>query len=513
MIIFGVALTVLVILIVGIVVARRIDGDSANFLVAGRRLGVPLVAASLTAAAVDANATVGNTDLTADFGFWSGASLALGLAICLTLVGLFLAKPLNAMKLFTLGDYFRIRYGRTNEVFASVIMVIAFTILLAGNLVACGYLMERFARIPYAWGVIIAVVLVLSYTIAGGLVSDAYTGAIQTTITVVASIGLLIWTALSFGIIIPEGMGPFDFEQLTSAEFGAPINWATLIALGIGDIVAIDFMQRVFGARNPQVARRACLSAAALTAGVGIIFALVALTASAALGLTAADGPVLYQLLDDWAPPLLSILVLSGIVAASFSTASGAILATSAATVRNIFRVRRPADAERDPLLRWTRVAMFPVVIIGSLLAIQTSQTAILLTLAFDLMLACLAGPFVVGIFWNRPGRNALFISAAVGLVVRIALLGVQPTLYGLENNIFYVPNTMFDTSIDGWATLIAFAVSLSVFFLVSWVSPRTEAELGDERDAVEALRLEQSDVLSEAVETTGAASDDPVRA
>jgi solute:Na+ symporter, SSS family len=511
LIIFGVALTVLVILVVGIVVARRIDGDSANFLVAGRRLGVPLVAASLTAAAVDANATVGNTDLTADFGFWSGASLALGLAICLTLVGLFLAKPLNAMKLFTLGDYFRIRYGRTNEVFASVIMVMAFTILLAGNLVACGYLMERFARIPYAWGVIIAVVLVLSYTIAGGLVSDAYTGAIQTTITVVASIGLLIWTALSFGIIIPEGMGPFDFEQLTSAEFGAPINWATLIALGIGDIVAIDFMQRVFGARNPQVARRACLSAAALTAGVGIIFALVALTASAALGLTAADGPVLYQLLDGWAPPLLSILVLSGIVAASFSTASGAILATSAVTVRNIFRVRRPADSERDPLLRWTRVAMFPVVIIGSLLAIQTSQTAILLTLAFDLMLACLAGPFIIGIFWNRPGRNALFISAAVGLVVRITLLGMQSTLYGLENNIFYIPNTLFETSIDGWATLIAFAVSLSVFFLVSWLSPRSEAELGDERDAVEALRLEQSDVLGEAIATDEAA--DPVRA
>lgn len=232
----------------------------------------------------------------------------------------------------------------------------------------------------------------------------------------------------------------------------------------------------------------------------------MALTASAALGLTAADGPVLYQLLDGWAPPLLSILVLSGIVAASFSTASGAILATSAVTVRNIFRVRRPADSERDPLLRWTRVAMFPVVIIGSLLAIQTSQTAILLTLAFDLMLACLAGPFVIGIFWNRPGRNALFISAAVGLVVRLALLAVQPTLYGLENNILYIPNTLFDTSIDGWATLIAFAVSLAVFFLVTWLSPRSEAELADERDAVEALRLEQADVLGESLDPAGAA-------
>jgi SSS family solute:Na+ symporter len=330
MIIFGVSISVVVILFVGIFVARRIDGDSANFLVAGRRLGVPLVAVSLTAAAVDANATVGNTDLTADFGFWSGASLALGLAICLTLVGLFLAGPLNSMKLFTLGDFFNLRYGRATEVISSIIMVISFTILLAGNLVACGYLLERFAHIPYALGIIISVGLVLAYTIARGLVSDAYTGAIQTAITVVASIGLLVWTAMTFGIVIPEGMGPFDFEQLTSAAHGAPINWATLVALGIGDVVAIDFMQRVFGARSPQVARRACFTAAIITAVVGTIFALVALTASAVLGLTAADGPVLYQLLDQWVPPALSILVLSGVVAASFSTASGAILARRA---------------------------------------------------------------------------------------------------------------------------------------------------------------------------------------
>ena len=109
-IIFGVALTVLVVLVVGIAVARKIDGDSVNYLVAGRRLGVPLVAVSLTAAAVDSNATVGNTDLTATFGFWSGASLAIGLAICLLLSGLFLARRMNAMRLFTLGDFFRARY-------------------------------------------------------------------------------------------------------------------------------------------------------------------------------------------------------------------------------------------------------------------------------------------------------------------------------------------------------------------------------------------------------------------
>ena len=75
---------------------------------------------------------------------------------------------MNAMKLFTLGDFFRQRYGAVPEKIASVIMIFAFTILLAGNMVACGFLLERFAGIPYAFGVIVAVLLVLAYTVGGG---------------------------------------------------------------------------------------------------------------------------------------------------------------------------------------------------------------------------------------------------------------------------------------------------------------------------------------------------------
>lgn len=478
MIVFGVALTVLLVLVVGVLVARKVDGDSANFLVAGRSLGIPLVAVSLTAAAVDANATVGNTDLTSQFGFWSGASLAIGLALCLLLTGLFLAGRMNAMGLFTLGDFFRLRYNRATEVVASILMVVAFTILLAGNLVACGFLLEVFANIPYAWGVGLTVTLVLTYTIAGGLFSDAYTAAIQTTITVIAAIVLLVWVALSFGIVIPEGMGPFDLEQLTDPALGAPVNWATLISLAIGDIVAIDFMQRIFGAKSPSVARRSCFWAAGLTAGIGTIFALVSLTASAALGISVEDGPILYTLLNEYAPPLIAILVLSGIVAASFSTASGAILATSAIAVRNIFAVRRHTGEGHDPLLRWTRWAMIPFVLAGAFLAIQVSQTGILLTLAFDLMLACLAAPFLIGVFWRRPGIVAALGSMAVGFIVRVVFLAITPTLYGVPNDILYIPNTIVDASFDGWATLIAAAAGFLTFFILGLLRPRRASEL-----------------------------------
>jgi SSS family solute:Na+ symporter len=480
MIITGVALTVLLVLVVGIAVARKVDGDSVNYLVAGRQLGVPLVAVALTTAAVDSNATVGNTDLSSGYGFWAGASLALGLAICLLLAGLFLAKPMNSMGLFTLGDFFARRYNRPVELVSSVLMVFAFTILLAGNLVAMGFLVEYFTGMPYIVGVVLAVCLVLAYTVGGGLFSDAYTAVIQAAVTVVATLALFFWVAIHYGIVVPEGMGPFDLGQLTDPAQGAAINWATLISLGIGDLVAIDFMQRIFGAKSPQAAQKACFIGAGSTAVIGVLWSLIALTSASQLGLSAAEAPIIYQLVDDHVPVLLAILVLSGIVAASFSTASGAILATSAVAVRNIAGVRREvAPGRRDPLLRWTRVAMLPVVIVGIFLAVRVSQTGILLTLAFDLMLACLIAPFILGLFWKRSTSTAALVGAGVGLVVRMTFLALTPTLYGVPNTLLYVPNDLVTADFDGWATMVAAVCGIGAFVVTAVVTrSRPEEEL-----------------------------------
>ena len=477
MIIAGVGLTVLAVLVVGIVVAKKVDGDSANYLVAGRSLGVPLVAIALCTAAVDSNATVGNTDLSASFGFWAGASLALGLAICLLLAGLFLAAPMNRIGLFTLGDFFARRYTRPVEVGASALMIFAFTILLGGNLIACGFLLEHFLDVPYAVGVVVCAGLVLAYTIGGGLYSDAYASVIQGAITVVATFSLLVWVASSYGIVIPEGMGPFDVGQLTDPAQGAPVNWATLVSLGIGDLVAVDFMQRIFGAKTPAAAKRACFIGAGATAAIGVVWSLVALSATSVLGLTPDAGPVMYQLMSDHAPAVISVLVLSGVVAASFSTASGAILATAAIAVRNIAGVRREVEpGHADPLLRWTRVAMVPILGIGVLLAVRVHHTGILLTLAFDIMLAALIAPFLLGLFWKRSTSAAALVGMGTGLVVRVGLLAVTPTLYGVDNTLLYVPNTVVTAAFDGWATFVAFGLGAGAFVVTALLT-RNRAE------------------------------------
>ena len=224
MIILGVAVGVILVVAVGLFFARRVDGDSTNILVAGRSLILPLSAAGLMGQAVDSNATLGNMDLSFSLGFWAGASLPLGLSLCLLLTGLLFAARMNRMGLFTLPDFYRQIYGRGVEITASVLMIAGFAILLAGNLVAGGYLFERFLGTSYTVGVLIIVAVVLAYTITGGMFSDAYTALVQMVITAIGSVSLLIWTALHFGLAAAPGTGPFHVEQLTTAPRAAPIN-------------------------------------------------------------------------------------------------------------------------------------------------------------------------------------------------------------------------------------------------------------------------------------------------
>ncbi|MBC8092803.1 MAG: sodium:solute symporter, partial [Pseudonocardia sp.] len=480
MIILGVAVGVLLVIVVGLVVARKVDGDSTNFLVAGRSLALPLVAAGLMGQAVDSNATLGNTDLTYSLGFWAGASLPLGLGLCLLITGLFFAAPMNRMGLLSLPDFYRIKYGRGVELASSVVMIFSFCILLAGNLVAGGFLFERFLGTSYTGGVLLIVVVVLSYTLTGGMFSDAYTALVQVVITLIGTTALLIWVAVTYGITIPEGSGPFDLGQLGDPAQGAVINWATLIALGIGDIIAIDFMQRIFSARTPQIARRACFVAAAGTAVVGIPYALVALSIRAVYGDTPPDGPVLFALLDDYAPAALTILVLSAIIAASCSTANGAILGTAAVVVRNIAGVEPRAQDRSvpDPLLRLVRFTMLPVCGIAIFFALVVPQTGILLTLAFDLMLAGLIVPFVLGHYWSRITPAAAGAAIAVGVTVRLVLFALTPTMYGVENTVLYVPNDLIGASFDGWPTFIAPLASAAAFVLTALLAPPRVAAL-----------------------------------
>ncbi|MEL7034793.1 MAG: sodium:solute symporter family protein [Cyanobacteria bacterium J06592_8] len=458
-------------LAIGMWAAKQIQGDSINYFVAGRGLVLPLAAATLMAQSVDSNATLGNTDLTAEFGFWSGASLPLGLALCLFLTGLFFAKPMNRMGLMTLPDFYRARYNRKTEFVASILMVLSFAFLLAGNLVAGGYLFEGFLGTNYTTGVLLLAIVVLIYTASGGLLAVAYTDAIQVAIASVGSLSLFGFIVFNFGLDIPTGTGPFALAQLTDPAAGAAINWATLLALGLGDIVAIDFMARVFAADSPETAQKACFIASAGTVIVGVPFALIALSANNILtqaGITP-DGPVLFALLKGVVPPVLGLLVIVAILSASISTADGAILGTSSVMAHNILGIRHTAhNAAGDRLLKITRIMAVFITAFGVFFALKVPQTGILLLLAFDISFAGLLIPLVGGLYWRKATWQGALACILSGTFVRLIFFVLMPTTFGIDNTLLYIPNPIFTPDFDGFPTLISPLIGLILFMIIS---------------------------------------------
>ncbi|MGF1570322.1 MAG: sodium:solute symporter family protein [Nodosilinea sp.] len=492
---WGIILFLLATLGVGIWASQQIKGDSVNFLVAGRGLALPLASATLMAQSVDSNATLGNTDLSAEFGFWAGAALPVGLALCLFLTGTFLAKPMNRMGLITIPDFYRVKYGRTVELIAACIMSVSFSFLLAGNLVAGGYMFQTFLGTSYLGGITILAALVLAYTVSGGLFAVAYTDFIQIIIALLGTWALLIFLLVNFGLDISPGTGPLALEQLTSVGAGAAINWASLLALGFGNMVAIDFMARIFASESPETAQNACYIASIGTLVVGLPFSVMALSANSILDQAGAvaEGPVLFALLQNVAPPLLGLLVLAAILSASLSTADGAILGTSSVMAHNVFGIRHATahGAGGDRLLLITRLMAIVITLLGVFLGVRVPQTGVLLLLGFDLGFAGLVVPLIGGLFWTRATRQGALACIVTGSMTRLVLFALMPTMFGIDNTLFYLPNGMFTPDFDGFPTLISPLVGLLAFVVVSNLTyqPRnTEQQRADLQEEVRSL-------------------------
>ncbi len=470
---------------IGLYASRFVRNKSENYIVAGRHLALFLASGALMAQAIDGNATLGNTDLTYQFGFWSGASLPVGLGLCLLGTGFFFAGPMHDMKLLTLPDFYYRVYGAFVEKTASVIMVVSFSILLAGNLAACGFIAQSFMGVSYELGVIGAAAIIFTYTITGGLISSAYTDIFQAIVAFFGAIAGLVYVVIVFGADIKPGMGPFDFAQLSDFSAGAGINWATLLVLAFGDVVAIDFMERVFAAESARTAKRACYVGAIGTILIGIPYSLMPLFAMGKITADPAVQPVIFTLINQHLPVVIGILIIGSIAAASFSTANGAILATSTVLAHNVFGIGRHVEVETEDrkLLRFSRLIAIPVTLFGVAFAIRTPQPGVLLVLAFDLVFAGALVPLVLGLFWKRSTAAAAVASLFLATPLRLFLFALTPTCYGNPNKVLYIANeTMLSRTyengtavFDGIVTVIPPVVSLLVFVAVALLFPKKD--------------------------------------
>jgi SSS family solute:Na+ symporter len=431
---------------VGTLTSKLVKKSSKRFMIAGKSLPLLFVGTMLAAQSIDGNSSLGNVSLVYQFGFWSGAAIPIGLAGCLILTAIFYANKLNKMSMLTLPDFYFRRYGNASEGISGILMMISFVVLVAGNFAATGYILSVVLHIDFFWAMLIGAVIVLIYTYAGGLFSSAYTDIFQIYLAIVAFWAAFLFFAggfsgVSFDTILGSAPpGYLDLSGLTDIGNGALVNWAGIMALAIGDIVALDFMERVFSARNGKTARRGAFMGAGLT--------ILTIVPTSMMGIVAlyflpdlVDPYTAYpDLAINHVPFVIGLALLMGVLGASMSTANGGLLAISSVMSRNIVQrnvlkriLKRPGMGDKK-LLMVTRIFTVPMMIAAFVLAYQIPQPGVYLILAFDIVFAGAWAPLTFGLFWKKANTPAALSSLIVGSLLRLVLFFVIPAeLAGLD--------------------------------------------------------------------------------
>lgn len=436
-------------LVVGTLTSRLVKKSSKRYMVAGKSLPLFFVGTMLAAQSIDGNSSLGNVSLVYQFGFWAGAVIPIGLTVCLVLTGIFYAKKLNKMSMLTLPDFYYRRFGAGPEGISAILMMISFIVLVAGNFAASGFILSAVLHIDFFWAMLIAALVVLVYTFAGGLFSSAYTDIFQIYLAIGAFWAAFIFFAggfsgVDFGAILGNAPPSYlDLSGLTDMGNGALVNWAGILALGLGDIVALDFMERVFAAKDGKTARRGAFMGGGLTALTIIPTSMMGIVALFFLPNLTDPFTAYPDLAINHVPFAIGIALLMGVLGASMSTANGGLLAISSVMSRNIIQrdilrkwFKKPGLEDRK-LLRLTRIFTIPMMAAAFILGYLLPQPGVYLILAFDIVFAGAWAPLTLGLFWKKSNWYAAITSLILGSGLRLLLFfTTPPELAGLDTMI-----------------------------------------------------------------------------
>jgi solute:Na+ symporter, SSS family len=454
-----VAIFMAISLAIGLYTYTKVRGSSARFAVCEKSLPFIVVGTALMAQAVDGNSTLGAASITYTSSVWAGLMISIGLGLSLVVVGVFLAEPLNRMNLLTLPDFFYRRYSKGTELLVSILTVSSFTVLIAGNLSAVAWVLSVVSGSGYAPALAVATVVIVAYTIAGGLYSAVWTDFLQLHLALLGFVGAAVWLVMSRGfgdMVAAVPASAVDLTSLTRLQSGAMVNWAGMIALTFGNAMALDFMERVFAARDGRTARRACYYSAAMTVLIGVCVAVIALASIASVKDISDPRMALPSMAVSYLPYWIGALVFIGVLGASMSTANGAILVISIVLAQNVVQRWRSTPMEDSSLLRLSRLMALPTAALAALVAWARPEPGILLIIAFDIVLAGCVVPLFAGVYWQKANSIGAISSIVVGTTLRLIAHFVTPAEWA------------------GLDTLVPPVISVITFYLVCEFTWRT---------------------------------------
>jgi SSS family transporter len=415
--------------------------NSQDYVLAGRKMPTFVVASGLFATWFGSETVMGASSEFLSHGLLGVIEDPFGASLCLLLIGLFFARPLYKLKLYTFSDYFSLRFGKKVEVISAFFMIPSYFSWIAAQLIALAIILQAISGLPFVLGVILCASIVLFYTFIGGMWSISITDTIQT----ILIIGGLLYLSYYFynqsgGLNVIKAAIPDDFFRFVPKESNVNswlLYFSAWITIGWGSIPQQDVFQRVLSAKSENTAVKGSIISAFMYLTVAFLPLSVVLFGSITHPelLNADNQMFIPELVLAHSNLFVQILFFGALISAILSTCSAAILAPATVVAENIIKPYFGHSLTDKDLLKIMRYSTIVITIIAVFMTFIKTNIYELVGEASALSLVALFVPLSAGLYWKKANKTGAMLSMFFGTISwLIALninLGIPPAVCG----------------------------------------------------------------------------------
>ena len=413
---------------VGLWVRRYVE-DLAGYIVAGRNIKLSLGIATFAATEMGTITFVyfGELGYVSGFSCFIIGILAMAGYMLVGRTG-FIISRLREFGMMTIPEFYEMRYGRRVRLLGGILLFLGGVLNMGVFLKFDGIFLSEvmgFGSEALAFIMTLMLIVVMAYTILGGMFSVVITDFMQYVILSVSMLVTTIFVLLEVDLVVmadavTENFGAGGYDPVANPRFG----WTFLVWVFVSNLAAAALWQpgvsKALSSESPAVAKKVFWITGLSFSGRAMIPMFWGIAALAFFGPGENTAAAMPALLGEIVPSGFLGLLVAGLLAASMSTYSSYLLAWSSVVTLDVISCLRPGGFDERTTMRITR---FSAGLIGIFLLIfglwydvpDTAYQYLFITGA--MYTAGALGCVTAGLYWKKANLvgaySALILGAA----------------------------------------------------------------------------------------------------
>jgi len=390
--------------------------------------------------------------------FYTQGMIWIWIPIQVVMVGviyLFLYKKVFNLRQVSTADIMNLRYGQKTRVVSSLVIMLAEVGMASAMLNTFAAMVTTYVGLSRTTALLLGCVLFFVTAALGGYKGVATTDAIQGAVIMFGlTVGVVAFVGAAGGLgAIAAASGPEKMSIFSTANGCSFITILGTFVSSFGMHMAQQsgYISRINSVETPQDAKKGIwVFILGQAIGFGIFIPIIGLAGNVLLPAGTAGDAAIGTMLNEFLPPIASVLYVAAIVSAVLTTANSNLLSASICVTNDIYMGVFKKDADEKSKMVVSRVTILAFVLLALILTTQFTTIISMMFVTYTLN-ALIAIPLFGGLYLKKPGAAAAILSLIFGTVtvivwlilgtpagIHVAVVGIPMAVVGYVLGMFF---------------------------------------------------------------------------